>query len=245
MDYRTKITENKSKDNKTKELCIKCTTTTNHVVVANHLLSWEQDVSVNAFDSFTVDGHEDYQMIKCLGCDSISLKHESYFSENFDPTDKNGGARITIFPKRNKHTIAERNFLELSPELKRIYRETIDCFNNESYTLAAAGLRALIEGLCFNLNVTDGPTTDGNRANTLIGKINGLAERKFLTPSDAEALHEHRILGNEAVHNLSQPSMDEIRVAIKIVEHALSSTLEIPTLQQLLRSKRAARIGQS
>jgi hypothetical protein len=181
-------------------------------------------------------------MIKCLGCDSVSLKHISYFSEDFDPTEEDGGARTVIYPKRSKNTVAERSFPDLPPDLKRIYRETIDCFNNESYTLAAAGLRALIEGLCSELGVKDGPTEKGKRSDNLVGKINGLAEKRYLTDTDAEALHEHRILGNEAVHKLSQPSMEEIRLAIKIVEHALSATMEIPSLQAALRSKRASRI---
>lgn len=141
MSERSKISENDKKGNKLRELCIKCAVSTNHEIVANHVLNWEQDVSLNYLESFTVYGSEEHQMIKCLGCDSISLKHISYFSEDHDPLDDTGGARTTLYPKRNKHTVAERSYPELSPDLKRIYRETIDCFNNESYTLAAAGLR--------------------------------------------------------------------------------------------------------
>jgi len=241
MNEKTTITENSKKGYKSKELCIKCTTLTNHEVVANHLLKWQQDISVDKFNYFTIDGFEDYQMIKCLGCDTISLKHISFFSEYSDPTEEDGGAVITWYPKRGKYTVAELSFPRLQPDLKRIYRETIDCFNNESYTLAAAGLRMLIEGLCGQLGVNDGPSNDGNRSNSLFGKINGLAEKKYLTESDAGALHDHRILGNEALHNLSQPSMEEIRLAIRIVEHIIIATLEIPDLQATLRAKRMVR----
>jgi hypothetical protein len=242
MSDKLTVTENDKKGVKLKEICIKCASSTNHEIVANHLLSWEQEVPVDHFRSFTIDGTDDYQMIKCLGCDSVSLRHTSYFSEDYDPTEEHGGARTTLYPKRSKHTVAERSFPELPPVLKRIYRETVDCFNNESYTLAATGLRILIEGLCAELCVKDGPTEGGKRSDKLVGKINGLAEKKYLTESDSEALHEHRILGNEAVHDLGQASMDEIRLAIKIVEHTLSATLEIPNLQATLRAKRASRI---
>lgn len=241
MADKTTVTENEKKGSKFKELCIKCATYTNHEVIADHTLRWEQDVPINHFESFSVDGFEGHQMIKCLGCDSISLKHTSYFSEDFDPSEGDGGARTTLYPKRSKHSIAEQSFPELTPELKRIYRETIDCFNNESYTLAAAGLRAIIEGLCAHLGVKDGLNGQGNRSSDLFGKINGLAEKRFLSDSDAEALHEHRILGNEAVHDLAQPSMEEIRLAIKIVEHTLRATLEIPNLKLTLREYRANR----
>lgn len=242
MSERTTIKENTTKGHKNRELCLKCESNTNHEVVASHTINWEQDVFIDYPNSFTIDGFEDYQMIKCLGCDSVSLKHTSYFSEDHDPTEDDGGARTVIYPKRGKNAIAEQNFPELPPDLKRIYREAIDCFNNESYTLAAAGLRALIEGLCAELGIKDGPTENGKRSDNLVGKINGLAEKGYLTNTDAEALHEHRILGNDAVHKLTQPSMDEIRLAIKIVEHALSATMEIPRLKAALRSKRASRI---
>lgn len=244
MSEKTSIIENNKKSHKCRELCINCASSTNHEVIANHFIKWEQEVSPDHYNSFTIDGTDDYQMIKCLGCDCVSLKHISFFSEDYDPTDEGGGAKSVLYPKRNKHTISMRSFPELPPELKRIYRETIDCFNNESYTLSAAGLRMLIEGLCTELGVKDGPTDNCNRNNSLYGKINGLAEKHYLTNSDAQELHQHRILGNEAVHNLSQPSMDEIRLAIKIVEHTLSATIEIPKLHKALRAKRIQRIKQ-
>lgn len=242
MGERRTVTENNRKGNKSKELCLKCTVNTNHEVIADHTIRWEQDVFIDHYDSFTVDGFEEYQMIKCLGCDSVSLKHVSYFSEDHDPLEDEGGGTITFYPKRSKSAIAEQSFPGLPPDLKRIYRETIDCFNNESYTLAAAGLRILIEGLCAQLGIKNGPVGNDKRSEKLDGKINGLAENKFLTESDANSLHEHRFLGNEAVHELNQPSMEELRLAIKIIEHTLSATLEIPNLQATLRAKRADRI---
>ncbi len=45
-----------------------------------------------------------------------------------------------------------------APEiLDRLYRETIDAFNNSSFLFCAGGLRALVEGICADRGVTDGP----------------------------------------------------------------------------------------
>ena len=41
-------------------------------------------------------------------------------------------------------------------------------------------------------------------------------------------LHQHRYLGNEAVHELKAPSSDELRLAIEIIEHVVEQLYEIP-----------------
>ena len=67
-------------------------------------------------------------------------------------------------------------------KFRRIYRETIDCFNSECLTLTAAGLRSLLEGLCSELDVTNGLVSkDGKpkRESNLEGKISGLSEKSL------------------------------------------------------------------
>jgi len=55
----------------------------------------------------------------------------------------------------------------------------------------------------------------------LEGKISWLREKGLLTKTNAEILHAHRYLGNDALHALEMPSVDELRLAIEIVEHVL------------------------
>ena len=137
--------------------------------------------------------------------------------------------------------------------MRRIYRETIDSFNIDSNVLAAAGLRAIVEGLCASLGVTDGPkeitkndgTTEIKRFTNLEGKIAGLHEKGFLTEKSSDILHEHRYLGNDAVHELSQPSKDELRLAIEIIEHAFESIYQIPQKGEELKIRRTIRANRS
>jgi len=111
----------------------------------------------------------------------------------------------------------------------------------------AAGVRALVEGICLDKKIKDGEIsyTDKNgviktkRSKDLNGKIHGLFEKGILTQNNAESLNEHRYIGNEAIHELSLPSKEEMLLAITIIEHVLSSIYEIPLQSYKLKLTRA------
>lgn len=137
----------------------------------------------------------------------------------------------------------------MPPTLRRIYKEIIDCFNLESYTLCAAGLRAIVEGVCADQGVKSGPvevTKSGGvkaivRKKDLEGKISGLHDKGVLTKTHADMLHELRFLGNEAVHELDQSSANELTLAIDIIHHILDALYEIPEKAETLRDNKARR----
>lgn len=192
---------------------------------------------------FSVDWFNDYQIIQCQGCKTISFRILNWCSECID-FDSNGTSE-TLYPKRAIECLQLKDFHNSPRVISRIYREIIDSYNNEIYTLCAAGLRAIVEGLCANQGITDGPveikkidgTKNIRRRKDLQGKISGLHEKGILTQNNSEILHEHRFLGNEAVHELHQPSSEELTLAIEIIEHTIESLYEIP--QKALSLKRA------
>jgi len=73
---------------------------------------------------------------------------------------------------------------------------------------------------------------------SLPGKINGLHEKGFLTIQHADFLHEHRALGNSAVHELKTPSKEELGLAIEILESAFDTIYELPHKGLRLQKKR-------
>lgn len=126
-----------------------------------------------------------------------------------------------------------------------LYREAIDCYNNNCLTLCALGLRAVIEGTCADQDVEDGPVKkpDGSivRKKNLEGRISGLCEKGVLTEKNSTILHEHRYLGNEAAHELAEPSREELELAIEIIEHVLDSLYEVPQKAENLRFYKSRR----
>lgn len=247
-----KIDSNKSKDQKHKVYCIQCKRETNHLVLQSIDCDRSEEVGQTEGHSETIDWSSIYQIIQCQGCDTISFRHVSWFSEavqQIGPNEWDDGTSTWLYPKRSDKTKAIKDYYNVPTTLRRIYRETVDCFNNEALTLCAAGLRAIIEGICADQNIQDGPvtrtkpdgTTETKRRDNLEGKIAGLGEKAILTPKNAASLHEHRFLGNEAVHELNQPSPAEIILALDIIEHTLDALYELPDKAAELQRIRAKR----
>lgn len=251
-----KVTEslaaNKTKGQKHKVFCAQCKRETNHVVLQS--VDCDGAEVIGHYDGHpeTIDWSNNYQIIQCQGCDAISFRHVSWFSEaeqQIGPDEWDDGSSTWLYPKRSDKTRPIRDYYNVPNTLRRIYRETLECFNNDALTLCAAGLRAIIEGICADQNISDGPVqitkSDGSketkRKDNLEGKIAGLGEKEILTQKNADILHEHRFLGNEAVHELSQPTPDELTLAMEIVEHILDALYEMPDKAEELQRIRAKR----
>jgi len=248
-----KITEkyekNKTKGEFLQVQCVECKRDTRHQVVQS--LDYSGSEIVDGGNN-SIEWESNHQIIQCQGCMAVTFRQASWCSEDGFPTEDGEWEyeiSETLFPKRTTYSLRIKDFWNVPLNLRRIYRETIECFNNDAFTLSAAGLRALVEGLCAGLNVKDGPkeitkndgTKEIKRFQNLEGKIAGLHEKGYLTQQQSNVLHEHRYLGNDAVHELAQLSRDELALAIEIIEHIFESVYEIPQKAQDLQIKRTKR----
>ena len=211
--------------------CLQCQGVTNHHIVKEHERT-EGDSDIWLILT--------WQIVECAGCGAITFVERSSFSEDQDPNTGELPEKLTLYPARDAHTLPVAQFSNVPPNLRRIYREVMECFNGCAPTVCAAGLRALVEGICVNQNVHDGPVTDKKtgkptRSKNLEGKIEGMVEKGFLTAQHAQTLHEHRFLGNDAVHELQTPGVDGLKAAISVVEHTLDSMYELPITAKRIR----------
>jgi hypothetical protein len=235
---------NKSKDSVLQVLCPQCARETRHTVI----------------QSVDMDGREEdgdwwyawiakYQVIECQGCQFVSFRSEQSNSEDEEPETGHSIVTERVYPLRSKNTLVSKEYWNLPYSIKRIHREVIDAFNAELFTLCAAGLRSIIEAICTEEGVNAGPvsvvlkdgTTRIDRKKNLEGKIAGLHEKGILTKQSTDVLHELRFLGNDALHELSQPSREELALAIEIIEHMLDGIYEVPVKAAELRSKATTR----
>lgn len=226
-----KVIENETKDKIVLIHCTECKRSTRHqVCISLDKKGSESDEQ----EGWSIDWSDRYQVVECQGCETVSFRHLSWFSEH-QYADEDGTTE-RIYPLRNKDAVSARPYHNVPSNLRRIYTELIDCFNNDSSTLCAAGLRALVDGICAQQGIVDGPVeapargggTHIIRRDSLEGRIAGLQEKGLLTQQSAQTLHEHRYLGNSAVHELARPSTDELKLAIEIIEHALDQLYELP-----------------
>lgn len=65
---------------KFKAHCNKCLRETNHLLLHKEDKPWDEVVD----HGVSICGSETFNMIKCCGCDSVKLMHESWFSEICD-----------------------------------------------------------------------------------------------------------------------------------------------------------------
>lgn len=206
--------------------CVSCNRETNHSAI--------HEVKKNFNDEEAeIWAEGKWQIIQCNGCDAISFREVWVNSEDVHP-EYGPVENITLYPLRGKDVHSIKPFYNVPLRVRNIYREMVDAFNGGMYVLCAGGLRAIIEGICSNEGVVDGPVEEvtaslstPKRRRNLQGKISGLHEKGHLTKKHAETLNEHRFLGNDALHSLDQPSKDELVIAIDIIEHTLFNIYEL------------------
>jgi hypothetical protein len=205
-----------------KLLCAQCAQTTNHTLLSTYQTNWFHDES-------GFSGGANHDFLKCNGCESATLRITSWYSE--DPGDT-----VTIYPPRGTQEAIRKpkEFEEIvyGNALDSVYRQTVSAFNQQLLTLAGAGVRLIIEGVCNDRGIKDGPVADGKgstkRKDNLEGRINGLAEKGYISTHQADTLHQLRFLGNDAAHSLDQPSVKIVGMALDIVEHLLEQVYDQP-----------------
>lgn len=61
----------------TKAHCNDCLGERNHEILYSYEHDWQDE-------QYGVDGSDRYELLKCSGCERITLRHTSWFSENYD-----------------------------------------------------------------------------------------------------------------------------------------------------------------
>jgi len=223
-----------------KAFCMKCGRITHHTSLKelSKDFDWED---AGFYEKYT------WQIIQCNGCEEVSFRMVYINSDDVDPEGV-PSETIRLYPMRGKDILSLKSYYNAPVKIRSIYREIIDAYNNGLYILSAGGLRAIIEGICNDEGIIDGPieiiksgVKTIKRKRNLQGKISGLHEKGLLTKQHAELLHEHRFLGNEALHSLDKPTKDELRLAIEIVEHTLDNIYELSEKVEDLQSRKRNR----
>lgn len=228
-------------NDKIKSYCATCNGITNHIILHVEGESWAD--SDEGLWSETL-----WQTIKCNGCDNFSFRTVMTNSDDYNHESDEFIPTITLYPKSGTDILSIKTFYNAPYKIRNIYREMIDAFNNGLFLLCSGGLRSVIDGICNEENIKDGPIeieVDGKkemkRSKDLQGKISGLHENGLLTKKHAALLHEHRVLGNEALHSLDQPAKNELKLAIEIIEHTLENLYELSDKGEMLRAQKSKR----
>jgi len=167
---------------------------------------------------------------KCNGCDLLALEMLEAISAFFEGDLT---ARVerepTFYPKAGARSILPKQFRKIPNSISRIYSQTVWAFHHNLDILCAVGLRSLIEAIC-----NDKETAKAGAS--LIEKINSLG--KVGIPNNIiRNLHKFRFMGNAAVHELTVPDGDDLRLAIEIVEDILNFIYDLDYKLTLLNNR--------
>lgn len=219
-----KITQNKTNDKIYKLSCKKCDGKTNHKVLSSVENHW--------FLGDFIQGIDKFEIASCCGCGDISFRFSSTNTEDIICDGETGETEYVeteeLYPNRvvGRRQVSETYFL---PNLiLKIYKETQGALSGKFNILASIGIRALVEAICKNCNAM---------GNNLEDKINNLVTIGILTKANADVLHETRILGNRAVHEMTAPNPEDLNIAMDIVGSLLKTVYIIPEKAKMLRRK--------
>jgi hypothetical protein len=213
------MTETKTAE-KPQIYCNYCKRETNHETKGTHEKTW-YDHEIEYGESMT------YRLYVCMGCEHAVLQVEYTSSEMIDE-EGHGYSTVSYHPERSQHELGKKHYTKLKARLAALYEEAIICYNRKAMILCAAGLRALLEGICQDKKI---------KGNNLKDKIEGL---KVLLPNKniIRNLHHLRFMGNEAVHELAAPKRTELALAISVIEDLLNFLYELDYKAAQLREMR-------
>ncbi len=105
-------------------------------------------------------------------------------------------------------------------------------FDCGAFTLAAVGMRAVVEAVCIDRNC---------KGTVLQQRISWL--KGVLGADNIRNLQTHRALGNAAVHQMETPSSAELCAALDVLEHLLKTLYELPLRAEDFKRLRRERLS--
>jgi len=220
--------------------CVSCGYT-KHTIRDSYEARWDDD-------EHDISAGTTYDFMECNGCQRGTLRTTSWFSE--EP-----GHTVALWPTRDSDIAIRkpRTFsnLDWGTPLESVYRQTLTAFNNKLPTLAGAGIRLLIEGVCQDQKIKKGKvySEEGKvirdkttrriiLRDNLDGKINGLWSKGLISRNQAQVLHQLRKLGNDAAHALDQPPLSLIEECLNAAEHLFVQVYDQPELLKKLMNRK-------
>lgn len=200
--------------------CNSCKKETNHLIQKEYTQALHEHYALVSL----------FQIVECNGCNEISFIRQDidyevsipyvneYGEEGYNPD-------ISLFqypiPLKYHSGFDMDELYELPKKIKTIYQDTLKSYANGSTILVGAGLRACVEAVCNDLNIT------GKDLEQRIKKLN---QNGYISKSNMALLNGVRFMGNDAVHDMKESTHDEIKVALRVVEHLFENVYILPKL---------------
>lgn len=198
--------------------CRVCKRSTKHAIFSGAQLSGSEPMGYGDYFQW----HNEYQIIQCLGCETVAFRQTHENSEDYYPVgpgDYEHAVSVDIFPNPEEGRNPIEDDFILPTNLDRIYTETIKSINNGQSVLTGIGIRAIVETVCKDKQAS---------GKDLYQKINDLVTQGVLTKDGADILHKLRTLGNEAAHEVKPHDKVQLGLALDVIDHLLQGVYILP-----------------
>ncbi len=214
--------------------CNKCHGTKNSWVRADH--------SVIGSDGPIPWSHS-YEVLQCCGCDTLSVRHEHWFSE-WDQMDydENGqlilrsGIKETYYPPptiRTKPTWSDKIGDDV---LRDVLDELYSALNVGLNVLASVGARTLLDRAGYLLI--------GDPKGGFEGKLSALVTGDFISSQEKETLDAVADAGNASAHRGYTPTAERLGHIVDIIENFLHRAFVLtPAAEDIRKSTPPRRKG--
>ena len=204
--------------------CNTCGGSRNHAVLTEHAHEWDEELLYyfeSELDCILIRRKEVYTLLQCCGCDSVSLKHESSFTEAEDihPTIKTYPPRqfrrMPAWVEEMEHYGDDTNFAFIPRLLKEIYGS----LHSEHRAVSAMGIRALLELITIE--------KIGDRGS--FGKnVDAFQNEGFISNLQRMLLDPTLEFGHASMHRNYAPKMEELITALDITESLIHTIYVLP-----------------
>lgn len=156
-----------------------------------------------------------YNLWICQGCDTATLQEACTARTLVSDDGLQVAWTYDFYPRRLKEGWRSKPF-SMPLKLGITYQEVVESFNAGLVTLCSIGLRALLEGICVDKGITD------EVAWGLEKKIDKLGERGHVPADIARSMKSFKFIGDNAAHRLEVPEVEDLKLAIEVMEELLT-----------------------
>lgn len=220
-------------ENEVKSHCNECGGSRNHLVLFKERFPWSEILDEE--QSFSVDGGDTYELLRCRGCEFVSMRHSSWFSE---ATDVDGSPIITVtqYPPATLRQKREwraslsvhGNLLDMPEHIAKALDEIYIALQNNCLRLATMGIRSLLEQVMIE-KVGD--------CHTFKATLKAFYEQGYLSGVQKSSVESAIEAGHAVTHRDFAPSVADLTTLLDITEN-LIEILYVHSEHQRYLSKR-------
>lgn len=167
-----------------------------------------------------VYGATEYQMLECLGCESVTFREVSTSSEDRDE-EGNLSESFTYYPPRTERPEPSwiNDLWRQNETLRDLLKEIYVAFHADARTLAAAGIRTLIDAT-MTAKVKD--------QGSFLQTLRQFEKAGFIAQRQVDVLKDTIDAGSASAHRAFTPRRSDLRILLDIAENLIENVFIHP-----------------